>query len=200
MRLSAILFAAVLGATAPAFAMPAFAMPAAAAEAAATAHDPAKVAVVAQILDNLHTVDIAIKGGERSLRSDPTIMKMAPADQDLIIKLFDDEMQKRHSAMITAMAEDNSDRFTIDQLNDILTFSRIKYAQDVCFYAADPTGPMPDPNSMTAQERADFSRIGDAPYTADFLDNFNFSSETAYVSEAVVAAVQRFVAMRASHG
>lgn len=193
MRFSAVLLAIALAAAGPALARPA----AVDAVATAPAHDPAKVAIVVQILDNLQTVPIAITGGKRSLMNDPTIQKMAPADQVLFLTFFAEEMNKRHSAMIEAMAEDNSDRFTIDQLNDILTFSRIKYSQDLCLHAADPTGPMPDPSSMTAQEARDFARIGDAPYTSDFLGNFDFSSESAYVSEAVVAAIQRLVA---SHG
>ncbi len=193
MRFSAILLAAIL-----AFAGPSLALAASAdMVAAAPAHDPAKVSIVVQILDNLQTVPIAIAGGKRSLASDPTVQKMAPADQALLLAFFAEEIEKRHTAMVEAMAEDNSDRFTIDQLNDILTFSRIKYSQDLCYHAADPSSPMPDPSTMTAQETQDFSRIGGAPYTNDFLGNFDFSSESAYVSEAVVAAIQRLVA---SHG
>ncbi|MEI9905055.1 MAG: hypothetical protein WDN06_14630 [Asticcacaulis sp.] len=163
-------------------------------------HDAAKVAIAFEILDNLQTLTIATRAGQRALLADPLIVQLPPADKTLLSQLFAEEMARRHDEMITAMAGDNVDRFSIDQLNDILTFSRIPYVQAVCLRASDPTLAVPDPNSMTAQQRRDFANLGDAPYTADFLGNFNFSSESTVVAEAASSAVQRYVALKSGKG
>ena len=179
--------------------LPATAADAAASAVAMPAHDPAKMAVVAQILDNLQTMKVSISAGQKSLLADPTVAKLAPADQTLLVNLFADEMMKRHDEMMNGLAADNSDRFTLEQLNDILTYSRIGYVQNLCLDAAGLAPSTPDPSTMTAQEAKDFATIGNASYTNDFLDNFNFTSESAVVSEAVATSIQRFVALR-GHG
>ncbi|MEI9906185.1 MAG: hypothetical protein WDN06_21465 [Asticcacaulis sp.] len=163
-------------------------------------HDPAKVAIAIAILDNLQTETIAAAAGRRNLLADPTIAAMPPADQTLIGQLFIEEMDKRHAGMIAALAADNVDRFSLDQLNDILTFSRIKYVQDLALAAADPSLATPDPAGMTAKDVKDFATLGNASYTADFLGNFNFNAEAGFVSDAVGAAVTRFVAVKAGKG
>ncbi len=171
-----------------------------AATAAMPAHDPAKIAVVAQILDNLQTMKIAISAGQKSLLADPTVARMSIPDQVLLSNLFADEMTKRHDEMMNGLAADNSDRFTPEQLNNILTYSRIGYVQALCLDAAGLAPSPPDPSTMTTQEAQDFMTIGNADYTADFLGNFSFTAETAVVSEAVTASIQRFVALRGARG
>lgn len=163
-------------------------------------HDAAKVAVAVQILDNLKTGQIAAIAGRRNLLSDPLVQALPAADQTLLGDLFVEEMNARKDAMLAAMAGDNVDRFTLDQLNKILVFSRIKYVQDTMLNLADPSLATPDPNGMTRQEANDYLTIGNADYANDFLGNFNFASETAFVSEAVAAAAQRYGALHSAKG
>ena len=167
---------------------------------ATPAHDPAKIAVAVEILENLRTVDIAKSAGTRSLMSDPHVAALSPADQLLLGQFFASELDKRHDEMLKALAADNVDRFTLDQLTQILVFSRISFVQQTAMAAADPTLPTPDPSKMSEQEWKDFNSIGNADYTADFLNNFDFSSETRIVGEAVTAAIQRLSASHTPKG
>ena len=184
---AALMLACVLPMNGPAQAAPAVAAP---------AHDPVKIAVAVQILDNLQTLPIAIQASRHSLLSDPTVTAMSPADQVLLGQLLSDELTKRHDEMMTGLAADNVDRFSLDQLNNILIFSRIKYVQQLARAAADSSLPTPDPTTMSEQEWKDFNTIGNADYTADFLNNFNFAAESHVVGEAVTAAVLRLATIR----
>ncbi len=181
-----------------ALAMPA-AMPLAAhaaTPAAAPAHDPAKVAVAKQILANFGIVDSLTLGGKSGLGQDDTIKALPKPDQDMVMSLFSDEMMKRKATIIDAVAPDNVDRFTLDQLNAILNLSKIKYVHDLVLSGADPSLPEPDPTTMTQAEAATFKAADSQPFVSDFMRNMDVNASVPFVHDAAENAMKRFKAAK----
>ncbi len=166
----------------------------AATPAAASAHDPAKVAVVEQIMTNLKIVDVMKAGAEQGTRAQEA--NLPEADMQQLISLLDDELDKRRSDLVHAIAADNCDRFTLDQLGNILTLSKIKYVQDMVMHGADPSTPLPDAASMTADEQKTVDTLGNEAYVGDFLQNANVDASTPIIAQATVTAFSRFQALK----
>ena len=156
-------------------------------------HDPAKVAIGAEIMDNLKLIEIAVVGVKMGMAQDPEFQKMPEADRARLTKLVEEEVRARKDVIDREMAEANVDRFTIDQLNIILRLSQTKVMQDMVLYGAG-LAPKPDINSAPAADQALIATYGNEPYVSDFLDHTDFSPLAAEMRIALQAAVARFQA------
>ncbi len=156
-------------------------------------HDPAKVAIGAEIMDNLQLIEVAVVGVKMGMAQDPEFQKLPEANRARLTKLVEEEVRARKDIIDSKMAEANVDRFTIAQLKIILRLSQTKVMQDMVLYGAG-LAPKPDINSAPAADQALIATYGNEPYVSDFLDHTDFSPLAAEMRIAVQAAVARFQA------
>jgi len=159
----------------------------------AAEHDPEKVAIGAEIMDNLKLIEIAVVGVKMGMGQDPEFLKMPEADRARLTKLVEEEVRARKDVIDREMAEANVDRFTIDQLNVILRLSQTKVMQGMVLYGAG-LAPKPDINSASPAGQSLIATYGNEPYVSDFLDHTDFSPLAAEMRIALQAAVARFQA------
>ena len=89
------------------------------------------------------------------------------------------------------MSEANAGAYTSAQLDELLALSKIKYVQDLVLAGGDASLATPDENSMTATERALFTRLMMEPWVTDFFTKFDYSTASPDVGAAAEAAVKR---------
>ena len=162
-------------------------------ETPAAEHDPAKVAIGAEIMDNLQLIEVAVVGVKMGMAQDPEFQKLPEANRARLTRLVEEEVRARKDIIDRKMAEANVDRFTIAQLNIILRLSQTKVMQDMVLYGAG-LAPKPDINSAPAADQALIATYGNEPYVSDFLDHTDFSPLAAEMRIALQAAVARFQA------
>ena len=160
---------------------------------AAAEHDPEKVAIGAEIFDNLKLIDIAVVGVRTSFNQDPNFQALPVADRLRLEKLLEEEVRARRDIIEQEMAEANVDRFTLDQLHIILRLSQTTFLQAVVLHTAG-LGPEPDVNSMTPAEKTLIAAYGGSAFLSDFLEHTDFTPLRAEVGIAVQNAFARFQA------
>ena len=188
-RLICLALAALMLGSAPA--LPVFAQANAAVQAPV---DPAKVDIGVKIFREIHFLEILTMGAKQGLMENPEVAGLAAPERDKLFALLDEEMQKREATMARKLAAANVGPYTLAELNDILTVVKIKYVQEIIMQGADPTRPNPDPAMMTPAEQAVVAKIDQMPYVTKFLGDFAFGDISTDISEAVAAAVERYVA------
>lgn len=162
----------------------------------ASGHDPAKVAVTVQIIDNLKMFEVITQGGRQGINDIGEVKAMSPKDRAELLSLFEDELNQRKPVILEMLAGANCDRFTLAQLNDILVLSKIDYVQQLVLKGADPSRPQPNPASMSQTEAATFIRLGNQPYVEDFMTNFVLDPIQPEIISSLQAATIRFNAYK----
>ena len=155
---------------------------------------PAKIATGVQIVTNLHLYDLLLYGGRIGVMKNEALANLPQADKDRILVLFGEEMSTRRSDTIRLMAEANVAPYSVQQLNDLLDLSKIKYVQDLVLAGGDASLATPNENSMTAAERALFTRLMAESWVIDFFTKFDYSTAAPNVAAAAQAAMTRYEA------
>jgi len=163
----------------------------------ATEHDPEKIAVGTEIMANLQLVEIAVAGARIALAEDKDVQQLPAAKRQRLSALIEEEIRARRDIIDREMAAANVDRFTVDQLNVILSLSRIKFVQAVLLHGAGLV-PEPDPASVTPAEQALIEANGDQPYVLDFFKNLDMDPLGAQVGIAIHNAFVRYAATPAA--
>lgn len=167
-------------------------MPAQAAETAvAVVTDPARLAIENEIITNMHMVDVFIFGAKRGLLEDKDVAAWPQSKKDRLIGLLDAAVVKHRATLTRDFAAANLDSLTMDQVNNLLTLSKIKYFQQVIQAVADPSI-HPDASSMTAEERAFVDKIANADYADNFLSNMDPGKATDELKALLQEALQGF--------
>ena len=171
---------------------PAQAYDAAAATTAVPAPDPAKVAVVEQIYGNLRIIEVMGSGATQSILKDDDYKEYTPAQRTKLAQFFMDGLEAAKPSLLHKLALAHSSKYTMDQLNTLLSLSKITYVQQLLAKGADASLPDPDPSIMTPAEKSVFDLLDTEQYTEDFLtESADFSSINDDVSAVAVAAFQK---------
>ncbi|MGZ3306035.1 MAG: hypothetical protein ACXU8U_09265, partial [Asticcacaulis sp.] len=129
----------------------------------------------------------------KGVMQDPDRAALPQADNDRLSALIAEEVWKRAATMRRKVAEGSVDPYTLDQLNDILTLSKIKFFQDLMLAGGDPSLASPGNDVITPAERDVLAKADSKPYINDFLNHMDFAALRPDGTAAVNAALQRYV-------
>lgn len=154
----------------------------------------AKVARTRQIITQLKLYDLLMFGARKGLLSRPEFAEKPKSDHDRLVALLTEEMEARRAVAIDAMAAANADRFSVEQLDQLVQVSKIKYLQDMVLAGGDPSLATPNEAGMTEAERALFYEVMSQPWVGDFFTTFNYNAASPFITSAGEAAMARYYA------
>lgn len=158
--------------------------------------DEAKIALGIEIVGNMRFYDLAIIGGKKGINQTPELASWSQADRDLLCAYFAEEMEKYRTVTIRTLAAGAVDPYSMDQLNQLVALSRVKFIQDMVMYSADPTRPMPNAASMTPAEKTLVDGLMEKQWVADFMRSVDPALTSPALQQSIRGAFQRFAAAK----
>ncbi|ESQ92978.1 hypothetical protein ABAC460_01635 [Asticcacaulis sp. AC460] len=147
-----------------------------------------------EVLENLRYFDLMLIGMRNGFEGNDDYRGLSETEQKRFFALAVEEMEIRRVAIIDVMAKGNINRLTAEEWEQAAQFSRIKYVQDLVLAGVNPSGPRPDPATMTPSESALFSRLVPQPFIARLFSKEQIEPAESLVLEAGNAALARFQA------
>jgi hypothetical protein len=159
-------------------------MPAAAQAQTVIASDPARLRAVEGIMTNLKLYEVMVHMGQKTLVESPDAANYTPAQKAQLAQYFADAMAKRRTVLIHKLAVGTRGDYSMDQLNNLLALSKVKYVQDLVAQGADPSQ-FADASSMTVADQNLVQAVGNQPYVGDF---FTKAIDYDVIKDDIVAA------------
>lgn len=159
--------------------------------------DPARLQISLQIVENLKLMDLITHGARMAISSEPALQSLTESQKSQMSTLMIEELEKSRPDLTRLMAASAVGTLTVDQLNDILVLSKIKFMQQSVLAGADPSV-TPDPTTMTPEEKANMDRLGSQPYVTQYFANIDYTSLMSLARQAGMRAGMRFRALQAA--
>ncbi len=152
------------------------------------ASDPAKLRVTQGIVTNLKLYELMVRVGQKTLAETPETASYTPDRKAALAQAFNDAMAKRRAGMIQKLAAGTRGDFSLEQLNNLTTLSKIKYVQDLIAQGADPSL-VADAGTMTVAEQNLIQTLGNEAYVSTFFtQGLNFDVIKGDITDATLEA------------